>query len=414
MPTLPLQWTTSKYLLLGVLYFVQGLPHGLQSGLLPIYLRTVGHSFTRIGLTKSLFFPWLLKVVWAPFVDGYWTKQIWLLLTMCALTVACLICATLSPEVNFTALAIVLILMNVMASIQDIVVDGMAVKLLSNNEIGYGNTVQVVAYKLGSVLAGGLSLTVIYLIGWSPLFLLLAFVYSVVIIYIWQVAPFQSISSTSVQGEKLQQPRLNPWELLQDLLRVPGTPWTLFFVFNYKLGEQGAMSMFPLFLLDGGFSSQELGFWSGMVAMCFSIAGSTLGGVLISRQRSPLSLVKTTLIWRVVSLGFQTIIILTFTSTSSVLKVAAIFSIIIQHFLAGMITTFTFSIMMQCTQKAPESIQATHYSFLATVEVLGKLTFSAFAGGLVDAVGFVPSYFLFLLLSSLTVIHIRKAPIIVS
>ncbi|XP_069077254.1 major facilitator superfamily domain-containing protein 3 isoform X1 [Pleurodeles waltl] len=404
----------SKYLFLGVLYFVQGLPHGLQSGLLPIYLRTVGHSFTRIGLTKSLFFPWLLKVVWAPFVDQYWTKQTWLLLTMCALTVACLICATLSPEVNFTALAIVLILMNVMAAVQDVAVDGMAVKLLSHDEIGYGNTVQVVAYKLGNVLAGGVSLTVIHRVGWSPLFLLLAFVYSLVIIYTWQVTPFQSFSSTSVQEEKPHQKRLNPWEVLKELLRVPGTPWTLFFVFNYKLGEQGAMTMFPLFLLDSGFSSQELGFWCGMVAMCFSIAGSALGGALISRKRSALSLVKTLLIWRLISLGFQTIILLMFTSTSSVLKAAAIFSIILQHFLAGMITTFTFSIMMQCTQKAAENIQATHYSFLATVEVLGKLTFSAVSGGLVDAVGFVPSFFLFLLLSSLTVIHIRRAPVTVS
>lgn len=50
-------------------------------------------------------------------------------------------------------------------------------------------------------------------------------------------------------------------------------------------GEQGTTTMFPLFLLDHGFSTQQLGFWNGVVAMVFSITGSSLGGQLMSKQR---------------------------------------------------------------------------------------------------------------------------------
>lgn len=53
--------------------------------------------------------------------------------------------------------------------------------------------------------------------------------------------------------------------------------------------------------------------------------------------------------------------------------------------------------------------QATHYSFLATLEVLGKLTFSAVAGGLVDCFGFQVAFLLFLTLSAGTALHVWTA-----
>merc|ERR1719357_1863226 len=81
----------------------------------------------------------------------------------------------------------------------------------------------------------------------------------------------------------------------------------------------------------------------------------------------------------------------------------------VQHFLGGLITTLTFTTMMHCTQRAEESIQATHYSFLATLEVLGKLTFSALAGGVVDWFGFQVAFLFFLTLSAGTALHVWTA-----
>ena len=57
-------------------------------------------------------------------------------------------------------------------------------------------------------------------------------------------------------------------------------------------------------------------------------------------------------------------------------------------FQAGTITTATFSLMMSLSQKScHSSIQGTHYSTLATCEVLGKLLFAAVAGRLLDTWG---------------------------
>lgn len=55
-------------------------------------------------------------------------------------------------------------------------------------------------------------------------------------------------------------------------------------------GEQGAVTMFPLFLLDHHMTARELGFWNGVIAMGFSICGSSLGGLLLAQFRYPSSL----------------------------------------------------------------------------------------------------------------------------
>ncbi len=115
---------------LGLLYFIQGIPYGLQSSLLPVYLRGAGHSLTRISLTKILYFPWVLKVLWAPLVDRTGTKRCWLVGTVAGLALTCLVSATISPDVQYMSIAGSLLTMNMLASVQDIAADGAAVRLL--------------------------------------------------------------------------------------------------------------------------------------------------------------------------------------------------------------------------------------------------------------------------------------------
>ncbi|KAJ8262919.1 hypothetical protein COCON_G00153760 [Conger conger] len=399
----------SKLLFLGLLYFVQGMPYGLQSSLLPIFLRTSGLSLTKISLTKALYFPWVLKVLWAPLVDQVGTKKKWLLASMSGLSLTCLASATLSPATDFRAVAGALLAMNFLASVQDIAVDGVAVRLLSRREeVGYGNTAQVVGYKLGSVAAGGGLLALVDALGWGWLFTALACVYAAVVLCTWRNRQLDvPLSESPTREGRRRGDASNPWAVWRELLAVPSTTWTVVFVLVYKLGEQGAVSMFPLFLLDHHMTSAELGFWNSVVAMGFSIFGSSLGGLLLSKY-SLRSLMRNAFVLRLVSMAFQTCL-LGFHSQSVLVKGAAVLSLIAQHFLGGLITTLTFTTMMHCTQRAEERMQATHYSFLATLEVLGKLCFSALAGWVVDWAGFQTSFLFFLFLSAVATLHVWSA-----
>ena len=79
-------------------------------------------------------------------------------------------------------------------------------------------------------------------------------------------------------------------------------------------------------------------------------------------------------------------------------------------FCAGVITTAVFTLMMRLSQAAPEASKGTHYTTLATFEVLGKLAFAAISGYLIDTFGLEALYLLFVVFAFLTVPFILSAP----
>lgn len=409
-----------KLLPLAGLYLVQGLPYGLQSSLLPILLRARGLSLTRVGLTKGLYAPWLLKLAWAPLVDRRGTPRIWLTFSTVCLGLVCGLLAVLPPpQAGQTGLPTtvmgLLLLLNLGAAVQDVALDTLAVQLLEPKELGPGNTVQVVAYKLGSALAGGGLLVFFPTLSWPLLFLLLTATYWLAAALAWAAPALGRLSRPQVSEHT---PHTS--YLLQDLLAVPGTLWTAGFVLTYKMGEQGAGSLFPLLLLDHGASASDLGLWSGLGAATCSIAGSSLGGALLARHcshpRQPLKLLRSVLQLRLGGLACQTALLLHLNTPGAsldpgtVMRGAALLSLCLQQFLGGVVTTATFTVMMHCSQLAPRALQATHYSFLATLELLGKLLPGTLAGLLADGLGPHLCFAAFLVLSALPVLDLRLAP----
>lgn len=199
--------------------------------------------------------------------------------------------------------------------------------------------------------------------------------------------------------------------LVWSVFRVPGTGWTIIYVLIYKLGEQGSLSMVPLLLLDYGVSPADLGIWNGILALMMSIVGSTLGGMVLGKGRSIKLLLGTVLSLRLSCLVLQTLLLSALGKDTSLVKVCLLLSVVVQHFLAGVVTTVTFTLMMHCTRQARPSIQASHYSLLSSLEVLGKVSFSAVSGLLVDSLGVSVSFSVFIVLSCLPLLHLLNLPL---
>ncbi|XP_017367205.1 major facilitator superfamily domain-containing protein 3 isoform X1 [Cebus imitator] len=430
-----------KLLPLAGLYLVQGLPYGLQSGLLPLLLRARGFSLTRVGLAKALYAPWLLKLAWAPLVDARGSTRVWLTCSTAGLGLVCGLLAGLPPPGAGqagvpAAVAGLLLLLNLGAAVQDVALDALAVQLLEPAELGPGNTVQVVAYKLGAALAGGALLALLPTLSWTRLFLLLAASYWLAAALAWAAPALRRLPRPPPSEQ-----RPHTVHFLRAVLAVPGTLWTAGFVLTYKLGEQGASSLFPLLLLDRGVSAPELGLWNGVGAMVCSIVGSSLGGTLLAKHWELLPLLKLVLRLRLGGLACQTALLFHLDALgaslgpgtilrgeglvlgreeergqepgallTSAFPGAALLSLCLQHFLGGLVTTATFTGMMRCSQLAPRALQATHYSLLATLELLGKLLLGALAGALADGLGPHPCFSLLLVLSALPLVYLGLAP----
>lgn len=92
------------------------------------------------------------------------------------------------------------------------------------------------------------------------------------------------------------------------------------------------------------------------------------------------------------------------------LPVLAIISMCLMLLVSGIVTTATFTLMMQCSKRAPSHVQASHYTTLATLEVVGKLLFSVSLGSVTDAIGYENVFLLFLVLTTLVISFLQSCP----
>ncbi|XP_062616051.1 major facilitator superfamily domain-containing protein 3-like [Saccostrea cucullata] len=399
------------------LYFIQGLPYGLQARFLPVYFRSHGMSLTDISLFKLLLTPWMLKALWAPFVDKYGSKKSWLAWSMVGLIFTCLTGAFTPPK-TIVPLAIVLFLFNLLTSTQDIAVDGIAIHVLSEAELGYGNIAQVVGYKLGSIFGGGVLIWLSDYFEWSYLLFSLAFVYVISLMNVAVLVPSTDNDKknpkdkTANKKETLDEKPEKSWFIQHfiEIFQSPGTWWMIGFVLVYKLGEQGALSMLPLFLLDKGIAASSVGFWTGVVGQVLSILGSIVGGGIVSTSRMTALVLHDICAFRLIPMLFTTLVIFSWVDKSQVCFVLAIISMCLMLLTSGIVTTATFTLMMQCSKKAPDYVQASHYTTLATLEVLGKLAFSVVLGSITDAIGYEYVFIMFLVLSVMAILFIQQCP----
>lgn len=389
----PAAW---KLGLLSLLYFVQGLPFGFQSkGLKLLLADDKAVPMTAVTLLGLLSLPWSFKPVWAPLVDRYGSarfgrRKSWIvpLMALLALTLAAA-GLTPYPELLVPLLAVVL-LMNVFASMQDVPVDGLAVDLLADHELGAGNAAQVSAYKIGMAVGGSIFIGLLLpRLGWTPAFLVLAAIALAATVVMLRVDEAGG-APVAMKDERptFREIARRAWQLVAK----PGGVWLVLFVATYKMGEALSDSVFEPYLQRVLAYSKEDVAGFALVGQLGSLAGSMVGG-LVSQRTSLLKAVGVTSAVRAVSLvGMWALAAGLLPGTPGVITAVTG----LEHFFAGLVTTCMFAFMMS---RVDRSVGATHFTLLAAVEVLGKSPTGLVSGALVEAIGWAPVFLLGALLS---------------
>lgn len=380
-------------LALAALYLAQGLPFGFQAHGLPSYLRASGVDLPAIGLARALALPWMLKALWAPVVDRYgWDRlgrrRSWILPLQVALALACAAAAATPPARGLAPLLGLVLLMNLCAATQDIAVDGLAIDLLRRGQLGAANAAQVVGYKAGMLIGGGLLVWASAWIGWGGMFGVMG---GLVLLglgaALWIREPPREARGArededpaAAEEARARSSVAAVLALTWGALRAPGAGWLLLFVGTYKLGESMVDAMFTPFLIDAGFTPADLGRIVGTWGMAASIAGSLAGGWLAHRL-SLLGAVGMAALLRAGALGAQCYLAVAGSpSAGAVLGVT-----LAEHLFGGALTTAMFAFMMSRVRR---SVGATHYTLLASVEAAGKSPGALASGVLAKHLGY--------------------------
>ncbi|MCA9576546.1 MAG: MFS transporter [Polyangiales bacterium] len=388
------------------LYFVQGLPYGFQTVAVPVILieRGVGiESITLLGVGLGL--PWMLKLLWAPWVDTlYWPaigrRRSWLLPMQAGLALACAALAVVGIDGPLPLVITLVLGMSVFSATMDIAVDGYAIDLLEERHLGYGNIAQVVGAKIGMLVGGGLLLSQVGLFGYRGVFT--AMCGCVLTVLAWTAvrpepegrqAVSRSAPEDTARGSLWETAR-PVREALQRALARPDARALLLFVFTYKAGESMADALFKPFLVESlGYATEDIGRIVGTWGMLFSLMGSFMGGLAASHMRLLRALTLFTAL-RALPVAAEWWLVAGFSADPRHVLVITC----AEHFFGGALTTATFAFMMS---RVDARIGASHYTLLATLEVLGKVIVSAPTGFLAARFGYAAVFGLGTVLSFL-------------
>lgn len=373
------------FAILALLYFAQGLPFGFQATALPMLLRERGTSLTAIGFAGLLSLPWALKALWAPLVDRFGSRRLghfrsWILATQALLGLTTLGAASLAERPSLAPLLMAVLAMNLFAATQDIAVDGYALRVLSERDLGPANAMQVVGYKGGMLVGGGLLVWLTAARGWSTLFVVMAALMAAV----WLIALLFAREPEAPREREAKTPQRLAAIVARVANALRASGWTLIvLVGTYKLGEAMIDVMFKPFLRDAGFSAAQVGLWLGTYGMVASLLGSVAGGAMA--RKLPLDKA----LWIAAALRVPPLIGEWAVSYGQPSAEAVIALTLAEHVCGGVLTTVMFAYMMSRTDR---SVGATHYTVLASLEVFGKSPGAWLSGALADKLGYQPVF----------------------
>ncbi|RHJ91048.1 MFS transporter [Parabacteroides bouchesdurhonensis] len=282
------------------LYFAEGLPFVAVMTLSVIMYKRLEVSNTDIALLTSwLYFPWVIKPLWSPFVDLIKTKRWWIYVMQLLIGGGMAGIAFVLPGDFFLQATLAFFwLMAFSSATHDIAADGFYMLGLTEDQqaffIGIRNTFYRIAMITGQgllvMLAGFLEKSTGKIpFAWSIVFFILAGTF--VGLSMWH----KYILPRPVEDA----PRLNvtPSVILVEFFKTfasffqkKGVIPALLFMLTFRLGESQLVKLASPFLLDGrevgglALSTGQVGFAYGTVGVIALLLGGILGGMAIARN----------------------------------------------------------------------------------------------------------------------------------
>ena len=152
----------APFLLLLVLYILQGIPMGLASSI-PVLLKEQGMGYGAKAIFSNVTWPYSLKMLWAPVVDALyvpawgrrktWVVPIQLLVGWIMLLSGDLLDTLLKPQTtgDVVVLTVIFFAVYLLVATQDIAVDGWALTMLQPKNVGYASVANSVGQVVGSL-----------------------------------------------------------------------------------------------------------------------------------------------------------------------------------------------------------------------------------------------------------------------
>jgi PAT family beta-lactamase induction signal transducer AmpG len=243
-------------------------------------LRTEGLDLKTIAVFSLIQLPYTWKFIWAPLMDRYnliapmGRRRSWMLLTQVALFITICAYGFVDPKLNITSIAVISTLVALFSASQDIVIDAFRREILSDEELGLGNSVHVNAYRISGLVPGSLALILSDHLPWSSVFWIVAlFMIPGMLMTIFATEPNRAVAPKSLRDSVIE-----PFTEFINRSGIKHALLVLLFILLYKLGDSMATALATPFYIDMGFSNTDIGAIVKGSGLVMQITGGLIGG----------------------------------------------------------------------------------------------------------------------------------------
>ena len=381
------------------LYFAEGLPNIIVTGLSVVMYMQMGLSDAEVGLfTGWLALPWVIKPLWSPFIALLKTKR-WWVLAMQALIGASLagIAFSIPTAFWFQATMCLFFLIAFCSATHDISADGFyMIELDDHNQakyVGLRNTF----YRLAIIFVNGMLVSLAGILQvmfrgqirftWALIFYGLAGLFIGLWLYHsrFMPRPAEDVNTRRTVAEVTSELKNMFITFFQKFDRR-GTLIVMLFLLFYRFPEALLNTMTKTFMLRHnyvgglGLSPQEYGLANGTVGLIGLLLGGIIGGVLVSRDGMKRWL------WPMVcaiTLPDVVYIYLSYSLNSNLIVVSS--CLFIEQFGYGLGFTVLTLYMLYYSQG---KYKTSHYSICTGISYLGLMLPGMLSGYIKDMVGY--------------------------
>lgn len=376
---------TRRMLICVLTGFSSGMPLYLLLNLLPAWLRSESVDLKTIGLFALIQFPYTWKFVWAPLLDRYrlplGRRRGWMLLSQIGLLLSIGLLGGLSPAAELTAIVWLSVALAFLSATQDIALDAFRREILSDEELGLGNSVHVNAYRVAGLVPGSLSLILADLLPWAQVFwITAAFMFPGMIMALLVAEP-----AVSGAPKTLRQAVVEPFHEFIGRKGWSGALLVLGFIFLYKLGDSLATALSTPFYLDLGYSKTDIGVIAKHAGLWPAVFGGLLGGLWMVRLGINRALWLFGVVQWVTILGFAWLAWRGVQTSIDGVDRAALAGVIAAEYLGVGLGTAAFTAFI--ARATNPAFTATQFALFTSLAAVPRTFINAGAGALVEAVG---------------------------
>ncbi|HDR1545596.1 TPA: AmpG family muropeptide MFS transporter [Pasteurella multocida] len=370
--------------------FSSGLPLYVLFQMVPAWLSSSNVDVKTIGFFTLIGFPYTWKFIISPLLDRYYPnflgrRRSWMFMTQVALLALLALLGQYDPVANITIVAVISTSIAVFSAVQDIVIDAYRREILTDEELGLGNSIHVNAYRISGLIPGGLSLILADSLPWDVVFIFTALFMIPGLI----LSLFLSKEPDVPQIDRslpFYHTFALPFKEFFSRKGVASALGLIFFIFLYKFGDSLATSLQTKFILDMGFSKTDIGTVVKLNSLWASIISGMLGGILMLRIGINRSLWLFGFVQLITILGFVWMASYGKFNTIGSFEFFVLTTVIIGEYIGVGLGTAAFVAFM--ARETNPLYTATQLAIFTSLSAIPSKIFSAFSGVLVADYGY--------------------------